>query len=369
MNEKEQLAWFEKETGKIYDKYVKFDTMLSTREKVSENETVNSEIRSMKKDQKLLCRECGKEYMIEGWLKRHLKSVHGWEITLPPTKASKAEGSNTAQKVPADETSQGSLTQPDVLISSEMTTSRPSEIDMDQSPNINETNKLVESHDSAIRIDVDELAPVRASFLKCALLLYDTNDAYMMGDGNRIFLNAKFEFLLADACGHTGYRRWLWRLLANEMAILSPKKAFEYKWNCTVNTRGGPARNIPNDNLVEIFVGSIKEMIRGLGSNIDFEQIRFCARIILEMKNIVDSVLNESGVETYASGHSEPDKTDEIMKMVTEMQSGDFFVFEKNRKFEGFSNFIDVLSRSNVINIQNIIEKFKVDEKSKNPLV
>lgn len=77
------------------------------------------------------------------------------------------------------------------------------------------------------------------------------------------------------------------------MAILSPRKAFEYKWNMTVNTKGGLRKNIPNDNLVEITVGDIKEMVSGLGSNIDFDKIRLCARIILEEKSMVDSLMAE----------------------------------------------------------------------------
>lgn len=33
-----------------------------------------------------------------------------------------------------------------------------------------------------------------ASFMKCALLLRDTNDAYQMGDGNRILFNSNCEY-------------------------------------------------------------------------------------------------------------------------------------------------------------------------------
>ena len=35
-----------------------------------------------------------------------------------------------------------------------------------------------------------------SSFMKCALLLRDTNDAYQMGDGDRILRNSKLQMLL-----------------------------------------------------------------------------------------------------------------------------------------------------------------------------
>ena len=38
-----------------------------------------------------------------------------------------------------------------------------------------------------------------------------------------------------------------------------PKKAYEYLWNCTASLHGGLGHNIPNDNLVEIFVHSVKK--------------------------------------------------------------------------------------------------------------
>jgi hypothetical protein len=34
--------------------------------------------------------------------------------------------------------------------------------------------------------ELDHIALYRASFMKCALLLRDTNDAYKMGDGDRV---------------------------------------------------------------------------------------------------------------------------------------------------------------------------------------
>lgn len=96
--------------------------------------------------------------------------------------------------------------------------------------------------------------------MKNALLLRDTYNAFRMGDGDRILRNSKFEMLCASVRGHTKYmyKLWLWRFQAYVTAILTPKEAEEYLWNCTASTNGGTEQNIPNDNLVELHVQLVK---------------------------------------------------------------------------------------------------------------
>lgn len=74
----------------------------------------------------------------------------------------------------------------------------------------------------------DKVANYRASFMKNALLLRDTYDAFSMCDGERIVRNAKFEFLCADVRKHTKYKLGLWRFVAYIIDLLSPKQAYEY---------------------------------------------------------------------------------------------------------------------------------------------
>lgn len=79
---------------------------------------------------------------------------------------------------------------------------------------------------------VDYVAIYHASFMKCALLLRDINDAYKMGDGDRVLNTAKFQMLLSRSGNHTKYQLWLFRYMAYCFALLSPKMAYEYMWNC-----------------------------------------------------------------------------------------------------------------------------------------
>lgn len=105
----------------------------------------------------------------------------------------------------------------------------------------------------------DLIALYRASFMKNALMLRDTYNAFRMGDGDRILRNSKFEMVSASVRGHTKYKLWLWRFQAYVTAILTQKEAKENLWNCTASTNGGTEKNIPNDNMMELHVQLVKK--------------------------------------------------------------------------------------------------------------
>lgn len=106
---------------------------------------------------------------------------------------------------------------------------------------------LIEEHNWIIDVlmqdqlqsKTDLIALYRASFMKKALLLRDTYNAFRMGDGDRILRNSKFEMLCDSVRGHTKYKLQLWRFQAYVTAILTPKEAEKYLWNCTASTNGG----------------------------------------------------------------------------------------------------------------------------------
>nr|XP_034322383.1 uncharacterized protein LOC117688429 [Crassostrea gigas] len=184
----EQYAWLKELGEQLFKTYIKLNedslTNIQMTDQVSEMD-----------DQELLLAEmydsrinhysctCNKTYKTKGHFKRHLEKEHEWDFAL----------------------------------------------------NQDTTN-------SAIHSKVDHVAVWRASFMKLSVLLRDTEDAYHYGDGDRIFRNAKFEMLCADAAHHTKYRLWLWRMQAYKTAILSQRQAVEYKWNCTANTHGGKGK-------------------------------------------------------------------------------------------------------------------------------
>ena len=120
----------------------------------------------------------------------------------------------------------------------------------------------------------DGISNVASAFLKVGLLFHDTDDAYKMGDGNRLLRNAKYELLHFDKGHHIKYCLWMWWMLAYSKSLLSEKEAYEYIWNMSFNFGQGLGHLIPNDNLVEIQVHLIKEQRRRMRANVTYEGVR-----------------------------------------------------------------------------------------------
>ena len=176
----------------------------------------------------------------------------------------------------------------------------------------------------------------------------DTYDAYRYCDGNRVFLNAKLEFLIAAGCHHTKYRLWLWRMLAFEMAILSPKEAFEYKWNIAVNLQGGVGNNIPNDNCVEIQVHNIKKILQAQGANKSYQSAVLACKTVQVVDKIKERLMKSS--HTYRSSRRRPDvsKIVDITSMVNDIITAK--VMDENciYNWESFDTYRDPLQRINM---------------------
>ncbi len=135
--------------------------------------------------------------------------------------------------------------------------------------------------------------PERESLIHLLLLIRDLTDAYAMGDGDRIFLDLKLAFLYFFSTGHTKYRLWIWRMLAYDIAILTPRQSFEYRWNTCINVNGGLHGNIPDDNLVELNVKQLKELLRSQGSKVSYESARI-ACLTMKYMNYVKLNLSKS---------------------------------------------------------------------------
>lgn len=206
--------------------------------------------------------------------------------------------------------------------------------------------------------NLDRVALYRASFMKCALLLRDTSDAYQLGDGNRIMNNSKFQMLLSGIGHHTKYQIWLFRFLANFHCLLSPREAYEYKWNCTTNLKGGAGHNIPNDNLVGILVHRLKAKLQSQGSNVTYESARKSALTLQIQDEIRENLIQKSGLKK--SGITRPARANnDIVLMVNELSAGNVFSYIPGRKYDNFKSFCDMFSRVNVVNLHKWLNKQK----------
>ena len=207
---------------------------------------------------------------------------------------------------------------------------------------------------SVQNMDAD-LNPVQ-SFLLMSLLLRDTCNAYQMGDGNRIVRNAYMEWLYASAVKHYKYKLWLWRMISYIIAILDTQDSFEYKWNMTVNLKGGIQNNIPNDNCVEIQVHNIKSQLNTQGANKSFES----AKLICMTTQVVDGIKNlfMNTTKTVKSRSTRPsvDKTRDVTAIVKVLrQKGQV----KDLKWESFSKFKEPLHCINSTDLHDWIKNQK----------
>lgn len=190
----------------------------------------------------------------------------------------------------------------------------------------------------------DEVAMSRAEFMTVALLLRDTINAYEHGDGTRIFRNSKFEILLCSLKGHHKYKLWLWRQLAYQKVLLSPRAAYEYKWNCSSNVNGGHGKNIPNDNLVEINVKRVKQKLKAQGANLTFQSAQIAVESMQQVDDIFNSVQQQTSLSKPSGRKSLVYKVEDVTHMVEQLKKEPWKVVN-GRKLSGNSKFKALFER------------------------
>ena len=153
-------------------------------------------------------------------------------------------------------------------------------------------------------------------FLFMALLFRDTVDSYRLGDGDRIITNAYFEWLYDASLKHTHYKLCLWRMISYVISLLGFKESFEYKWNMTVNLKGGIRNNIPNDNCVELQVNNIKKELDCQGANKSFESAKTIAMITQVVDSIKQQLIRTTRTARSKGDRPAVDKSKDVHQMV-----------------------------------------------------
>ncbi|XP_033745062.1 uncharacterized protein LOC117330719 [Pecten maximus] len=205
----------------------------------------------------------------------------------------------------------------------------------------------------------DHIALYRASFMKCALLLRDIEDAYKMGDGDRITETAKFQLLLSNVGRHTKYQLWLFKFLAYIYGILSPRMSFEYKWNCTSNLHGGIGHNIPNDNLVELQVQAIKKKVQAQGSNATYESARKAALTVQVQDAIKQNIANQGHAKKSGTKRPVVSKAGDVSLIVEKLIKAGIMENIPGREFHSFRGFKDIYSRVKVQDFHTWVTRAK----------
>lgn len=172
-----------------------------------------------------------------------------------------------------------------------------------------------------------------------------------MGDGNRVTTNAKFQMLLSRVGKHNKYQLWLFRYLTYIKCILSPKMANEYMWNCSANLQGGIGKNIPNDNLLEIMVQTVKKKIYSQGANATYTSVQRAALTTQIQEDIKQNLQTQCNKKQSGSRRPDANKRSDILEMVTELNNAKIFDYIPGREFNSFPGFIDFFSRIKIVDL------------------
>ena len=152
----------------------------------------------------------------------------------------------------------------------------------------------------------DDVFDYHCGFINMALLLRNFRDAIKEGDGERIIKCIKM-FLLhlkEDGSGSTKYSLEALYHLFQINALLSPREAERLKWNRTVNNQGGEGNNVVMDVALEHDNHALKEIVRGLGANINKRKVRRVCRAYFVLKKLLQQIESEIGVKEVSGKHT-----------------------------------------------------------------
>ena len=119
-------------------------------------------------------------------------------------------------------------------------------------------------------------------------------------------------------------------MMAFERAFLSPRQAFEYKWNTTCNVNGGAEKNIPDDNLVELHVKMLKEQLACQGSKVSFESAKMASSTLQFVNDIKQDLADSCGKDNHNETRTAVNKTIDVQKIAEELVN----TIETNSKFK-----------------------------------
>ena len=198
----------------------------------------------------------------------------------------------------------------------------------------------------------DSMFNYHTSLMKMGLLFVDTVDAYKMGDGERVFRNAKFLLPHFFMTTHTKYRFWIWMMLANDLAILSEYDRYSYKNNIAINVTGGVGKCLANDHLVETQVRKVKESMKSTGANISYDasrRVAKCMGIVGELKN--------KFVDQPSGRHSSPRITEDVLRVAQCLLENSNLKRESGRQHATYPNIpSDLLKNFNMTEFHDWVQ-------------
>lgn len=186
---------------------------------------------------------------------------------------------------------------------------------------------------------------------KIALLLRNTYNAIRMWDRDRILRNFKFEMLCASVRGHTKYKLWLWRFQTYVSAILTPKEAKEYFWNCTACTNGCTKKISPMIIWWHCMNSYWKKNHQETGRELHIFECQESSSLSLSLSAHLQMEMKEKFEEHAASlkawkTRTKTDSSNDVYLKINILLAARVFHSEAGRTYGSFDNFKNVFERN-----------------------
>ena len=155
--------------------------------------------------------------------------------------------------------------------------------------------------------------------LKYGLLLRDFQDAMKEGDGGRTEYLWKFLMLMFKVCGKTKYALAAIRLNARLNSLLTPREAHSFKWNRTINLKGGVGRNVAIDQAMEHDIRETKELMYAHGANLNFDSAQTYSRAANSIKDTMRNFYSQNKLREHSTKHKRK-KDDDVYTVVDSLK-------------------------------------------------
>ena len=189
---------------------------------------------------------------------------------------------------------------------------------------------------------IDDVRNYHCNFMNMTLLLRNFIDACHEGDGERIVRCIMF-FLLyffEDGTGSSKYYLEALHLMFQIHATLTPRDAERTIWNRTVKNRGGLGNNVPLDLDLEHDNHLLKDMLKGLGSNISSITVTRISKAFFVLKTVCKKLDQELGIRAVSGEHTRKDVKKDLYQIVQVLKEEVVFSdVQLSREMKSFPNF------------------------------
>lgn len=169
------------------------------------------------------------------------------------------------------------------------------------------------------------------------LYIRNINDAIREGDGERLMRTYKFVLIYFKATNHHQYCHSLIKLF-HQIKLL-PDMAFKLIWCRFINTAGYIGRNISLDLHLEHVNGFLKELMKGLRSNVNEKNARRTAHSLNNLMKIVNNIEVVHSIKTTKGHRREPKTAADVKKLAQSYKNAEVFVLKEKRHHDSYPKF------------------------------